>query len=264
MATAWTTFYWRDYLGDTGHLTLQEHGAYLLLMAHYYSTGRPLPANAEQLHRICRAFAVQEQCAVDSVLQKFFALDGDVWRHARIDAEMCKAIEISEKRAFAARKAHKSRNSGANAEQLQSKCNANAMQMQSNCSALSQSQSQSHKEKKEKQRACAQVSPERLADVGLTSESWQLFVDHRRQIRKPLTDRAAELLLKDLKAWREGGHDPNALIETSVKNGWQGVFLPKDKPSGASKHGGFAQRDYRAGATDPASIGWLADGDAPV
>jgi len=120
VSNPWSPFYWRDYIGDTGHLSLVEHGAYLLLMAHYYMTGAPLPANAEQLHRICRAFAAAERDACQSVLNQFFSRDGDVYRNARADAEIKKAKKISEVRSNAAKSRHANAdaNAPAKAEQM--------------------------------------------------------------------------------------------------------------------------------------------------
>src|SRR5437016_13313950 len=88
MADPWSAFYWADYVADTGHLSLAEHGAYLLVMAHYYRTRRPLPANASVLHRICRCTTDAEKHATEEVLIQFFSLDGDVYRHKRIDVEL--------------------------------------------------------------------------------------------------------------------------------------------------------------------------------
>jgi uncharacterized protein YdaU (DUF1376 family) len=121
MTNAWSPFYWRDYIADTGHLSLEEHGAYLLLMAHYYSTGRPLPANTSILHRVCRCTNEAESAATDRVLREFFVLDGGFYRHKRIDRELAKAADISEKRRTAANAKHKKSNAvaGANAEQVQ-------------------------------------------------------------------------------------------------------------------------------------------------
>jgi uncharacterized protein YdaU (DUF1376 family) len=120
MSNAWGAFYWGDYIADTGHLTLAQHGAYLLLMAHYYRTRRPLPANAPVLHRVCRCTTDVDRCAVDEVLQEFFTLDGDVYRQNRIDRELAKAIDISEKRSTAARAKHeKSRGPSARANAVQ-------------------------------------------------------------------------------------------------------------------------------------------------
>ena len=102
MSNAWTPFYWSDHIGATGHLTLSQHGAYLLLIGHYYVTGRPLPANASILHRVCRCTTEADKTAVNEVLAEFFVRDGEVYRHRRIDRELGKAVEISEKRRRAA------------------------------------------------------------------------------------------------------------------------------------------------------------------
>jgi uncharacterized protein YdaU (DUF1376 family) len=117
MSNAWSAFYWRDYVADTGHLTLAQHGAYLLLMAHYYITGRPIPVNAEQVHRICRCTTDADRHAAEQVLREFFSLEGDLYRHSRVDAELAKAVDISAKRRAAANVKHQK--SSANAQQVQ-------------------------------------------------------------------------------------------------------------------------------------------------
>ena len=51
----------------------------------------------------------------------------------------------------------------------------------------------------------------------------EAFVDHRKSIKKPMTQKAAELMAKKLR----GFSDPKAAIEEAIMNGWQGVFPPK-------------------------------------
>lgn len=78
-----------DYSRDTGLLSLAEHGAYGVLLDHYYSTEAPLPAAMEQLCRLARAMSEIEQCAVASVADKFFPLATDGFRHnKRADKEI--------------------------------------------------------------------------------------------------------------------------------------------------------------------------------
>lgn len=83
--------YMGDYMRDTSHLTLTDHGAYTVLLDHYYSTGRPLPGDAETLYRICRATTKPEQQSVKSVAETFFPLHDDGLRHNdRADKELAK------------------------------------------------------------------------------------------------------------------------------------------------------------------------------
>ena len=54
------------------------------------------------------------------------------------------------------------------------------------------------------------------------------FVEMRNKIKKPLTDKAKELLLKDLTNFENlRAGNANIALENSIKNSWQGVFEPK-------------------------------------
>jgi uncharacterized protein YdaU (DUF1376 family) len=117
MKRHWLPLYVADYKADTAHLTTAEHGAYLLLIMHYWTCGG-LPDDDRKLSRIV-GMDDGEWLAAKDTLAAFFQ---DGWRHKRIDAEIEKMVAVSEKRRDAANKRH------ANAMQMQSKCNANAMQ----------------------------------------------------------------------------------------------------------------------------------------
>ena len=142
MSNAWTSFYWRDYIADTGHLTLEQHGAYLLLMAHYYMTGRPLPANASVLHRICRCTTDADRSATEQIIRDFFVLDGEVYRHHRIDQELVKAAGISQVRRAAANARHQKTHPNQDAS-----VPANAVQMHTQPQSQSQPETQRQPEK---------------------------------------------------------------------------------------------------------------------
>lgn len=56
------------------------------------------------------------------------------------------------------------------------------------------------------------------------------FVEHRKSIKKPMTEKAMGLLVKNLEDLSGGdGNKAVAIMEQSIINGWQGVFELKDK-----------------------------------
>lgn len=92
----WMPLYVGDYLADTGHLTTTQHGAYLLLMMHYWRK-RELPDDDKQLAAIAK-LQLRIWLDIKGTVQAFFH---DGWRHKRIDAELEKRQTISQKRAAA-------------------------------------------------------------------------------------------------------------------------------------------------------------------
>lgn len=99
MKRPWMPLYVGDYLGDTGHLTTAQHGAYLLLMMHYWRKGE-LPDDDRQLSKITK-LPLKTWCDYRVVLQDFFHSG---WKHKRIDAELERMLRVSEKRAIAGQK----------------------------------------------------------------------------------------------------------------------------------------------------------------
>jgi hypothetical protein len=61
----------------------------------------------------------------------------------------------------------------------------------------------------------------------LPADKWQDFVDHRKAIRKPMTDKARERMLRHLADLKAKGHDVVALMDTAIRSGWQDVYEPK-------------------------------------
>lgn len=102
MALPWYAHKIAKYERKTAHLSMLQHGAYRLLLDHYYRTAAPLPAKLEQVHRICRAVAEEEQQAVSAVLNEFFVLKQGGWHNETADEELEKMAELSKKRSQAA------------------------------------------------------------------------------------------------------------------------------------------------------------------
>lgn len=98
----WYARYAGDYMQDTAHLSLVEHGAYTMMLDLYYGPEKPLPNDDVALFRICRAFTAEEQEAVLSVARQYFPVCDDGLRHnGRADREIAKRRVISQKRSMA-------------------------------------------------------------------------------------------------------------------------------------------------------------------
>lgn len=79
-----------DYQRDTAHLSVTEHGAYQLMLQHYYATEKPLPIG-KALHRMLRAQDKAERDAIDAVVAQFWTETSDGLVNDRADAEITKA-----------------------------------------------------------------------------------------------------------------------------------------------------------------------------
>lgn len=92
MSRAWMPLYVADYLADTTHLSAAEHGAYLLLIMHYWQNGE-LPTDDRRLARIAR-MGTKEWNKARPTLAEFFDAG---WKHARVEAEIGRANEVSDR-----------------------------------------------------------------------------------------------------------------------------------------------------------------------
>ena len=79
--------YIADYLADTAHLTTAQHGAYLLLIFNYWQKGHALNNFNGRLTNVAR-MSNDEWTEAQQVLSEFFEIDGDVWTHPRIEADL--------------------------------------------------------------------------------------------------------------------------------------------------------------------------------
>ena len=110
-------FFVADYLADTGHLTTIEHGAYMLLIMHYWANDG-LPTDEKKLSRIARMSESEWRESRDTIAE-FFSAD---WKHDRIEFELAESNAAYARRAAAGRKGGNARPkrkpSGSNASTL--------------------------------------------------------------------------------------------------------------------------------------------------
>jgi uncharacterized protein YdaU (DUF1376 family) len=127
-AKVWMPLYVGDYLADTGRLTTEQHGAYLLLILDYRRNGA-LPDDDSILATTCRLSA-NAWSMHSPVLRRFFtkAEDG-LLHHKRIDAEIAKAqinLDVSVTRARKGAEARWRKNAS---EHYSKRCTRNAQRM---------------------------------------------------------------------------------------------------------------------------------------
>ncbi|WP_297803657.1 DUF1376 domain-containing protein [uncultured Brevundimonas sp.] len=100
MSQPFMQLYVADYLGDTRHLTTEQHGAYLLLLMTMWRAEGRLPNCDKKLARIVGATASRWAKIKADVLE-FFEVDGESITNKRLMFELKKASEKSIKRAEA-------------------------------------------------------------------------------------------------------------------------------------------------------------------
>jgi uncharacterized protein YdaU (DUF1376 family) len=99
--TSYMPFYTSEYLLETRHLSLAEHGAYILLLATYWQNGGELPYDEKYLTAICGGSRRGTINCIRSVLTYFQIVDtpnGKKLRHPRLDKMILKYRETCAKR----------------------------------------------------------------------------------------------------------------------------------------------------------------------
>lgn len=88
-ADTWMPMFVADYAADTSRLSLEQHGAYLLLIFDYWRNGPPPDDDAV----IARILGVErkEWFRLRPVISAFFRIEGGRWRHRRVDDELVAA-----------------------------------------------------------------------------------------------------------------------------------------------------------------------------
>lgn len=68
-------------------------------------------------------------------------------------------------------------------------------------------------------------------------EIWNDFLEMRKLIKKPATERAQKNILKTLGDFYTEGINPNECLNQSITNNWQDIYKPKNKTyENSSKH----------------------------
>jgi hypothetical protein len=83
----------------------------------------------------------------------------------------------------------------------------------------------------------------------IPADAWDGYIEMRKKKNKPPTDRARNLVIKELAKLLAEGHDLEAVLDNSTKNGWTDVYAPK----AAKQSGPPARQQIDPGAAQKAA-----------
>jgi uncharacterized protein YdaU (DUF1376 family) len=221
-----------DYLADTSHLSTIEHGAYLLLLMHYWRKG-PLPNDLGKIAQIAK-LAPDAWSIAQGLLAEFFKLHDDgLYHQKRSDREIEK---WQSKRLKAKEKARKAAHA-----RWQDNAPSNAQAMLGSCPLPSPS----HK------RPTPKASPSSFAiPEWIPQKPWDAWLDVRKRKGVKNTDHALELAVKRLDKLRASGESPSEVLEEAIFRSWTGLFAVKSRTDGAWNQAQAAGRPAAVNGSD--------------
>ena len=185
-----------DYKSHTEHLDPMEDLAYRRLLDWCYLHEKPLPKNKGDIARFIR-MRTHSEC-IANVLREFFTVNKDgEFIHKRVFLEIDRANAKSTKARNSAKARWDKVSSSANALRTDSECNA--------------TQDTRH------------ITQDPLPSW-VNQEAWGEFIQHRKDIRKPLTGLAKK---KNLKILEQNKNMQQEIIDKSIANRWSGLFPVK-------------------------------------
>jgi len=210
-----------DYLKDTAHLTLLEHGCYRRLMDVYYTREGPLPADLAGVCRLVSAQTKDERQAVETILREFFELLPDGWHQTRCDIEILKCKEKGSIASASAKSrwTHTERNANAMRTDMRTHSERSAEAMLTN--------NQEPITNNQKPKSKAKPSADFAAPPWLDPDAWGAWLQVRAKKRAAATPYALGLAVKSLEELRDQGHDPKACLDQSIAKGWLTFYPPK-------------------------------------
>lgn len=222
MSAPYMQLYIADYLGDTQHLTTEQHGAYLLLLMAMWRAGGRLPNDAGKLARIARVSARRWHLLADDIMPFFEVTDGEITQK-RLEREHQKASSISAKRSASGAAGGKAKALKNNDADL-----ANAKQTPQHHAPVPEpepyisSETTSLRNTPEgaivpKPKHEREAIAEALAEA-VSEDRVQAIIEFRKRIKAPLTLKAAQLLAKRLLE----APNPNAGADLMIERGWRG------------------------------------------
>jgi uncharacterized protein YdaU (DUF1376 family) len=201
-----------DYVSHTAHLTNDEDLTYRRLLDLYYQTEKSF--DVADLHKVARKVKSNEE-TVMLILHEFFEFNADdnSWHNKRADSE----IKAYQSKADSARKANQIRW-------------GSERHLKSDTTQILNNKQETINKKQE---------PTLELPAWLSETHWKDFVEFRKFIKKPMTEKAKHLMLSKLQKIKDNGHDPILAMNTSIANNWVDIYEPKPNTLNVINKQGF-------------------------
>lgn len=189
-----------DYVSHTAHLTNDEDLTYRRLLDLYYQTEKSF--DVADLPKVARKVKSNEE-TVMLILHEFFEfnIDDNSWHNKRADSE----IKSYQSKADSARKANQIRW-------------GSERHLKSDTTQILNNKQETINKKQEQTLELP---------AWLSETHWKDFVEFRKFIKKPMTEKAKHLMLLKLQKIKDKGHDPILAMNTSIANNWSDIYEPK-------------------------------------
>jgi uncharacterized protein YdaU (DUF1376 family) len=201
-----------DYVSHTAHLTDAEDLTYRRLLDLYYQTEKSF--DVADLPKVARKVKSNEE-TVMLILQEFFEfnVEDHSWHNKRADYE----IKAYQSKADSARKANQIRW-------------GSERHLKSDTNQILNIKQETINKKQE---------PMIELPTWLSETHWKDFVEFRKFIKKPMTEKAKHLMLSKLQKIKDNGHDPIMAMNTSIANNWSDIYEPKPNTLNVINKQGF-------------------------
>lgn len=247
-AKAWMPFWIGDYLADTMHLSTLQHGAYLLMILHYWRKG-PIPNNRKMLRNITGMNDYEIKTSLPEVLNFFERVGGDdndkFLAHKRIDSELIKAQEIRANLSERGKKAINARWDKVRNTQSKIDTWGNTQVILADTPSPSPSNNKNKSTplppKKKKPSSLLALLPDEFNSLDIQT-SFLEFIEYRKQLKKPLTELSIKKLIQEYSSLPS-----RTFIEAvnfTISKGWQGLRSPDQNNSMAGQNGYDKRTSY--------------------
>jgi uncharacterized protein YdaU (DUF1376 family) len=229
-----------DFNNSTRHLTLVERALYVDAINLYYDTELPLTTDIDVLSRRLMARTDDEKEALIGVLDEYFILDDDGFRHARCDVEINKyhsKIEANSKAgkaSAAARAARKKRISTKGSPKISNKVSTGVERALSErgTDEVPTNNQETITNNQEPNKSVSLFDPENKLLKDLDLAVWKTWIEYRKKIKKPpyKTDNAA------LKLARYSADIQAQAVQEAMDAEWTGFFPESVKVAKETKN----------------------------